>query len=92
VPPTKRNDAIIERMLRVARTGLPMKFVATAGGISRETLNEWRNADAALNQKIEKARLAAVEARPGDDTESVGKGLARLLASRQLDVGAIKPR
>ena len=61
--PTKRNDAIIERMLKVARTGLPMKFVATAGGISRETLNEWRNSDAGLNQKIEEARLAAVEAR-----------------------------
>jgi hypothetical protein len=61
--PTKRNDEVIEHMLRVARTGLPTKFIATAGGITRETLSEWRAADPALNRKIEEARMEGVERR-----------------------------
>ena len=61
--PTKRNDEVVERMLRVAKTGLPTKFIATAGGISRETLSEWRAADPALNQRIEEARMEGVERR-----------------------------
>jgi hypothetical protein len=50
-PPGKKNDAMIERILVTAPLGLPMSIVAGRCGITRETLGQWRAADAELDRK-----------------------------------------
>ena len=61
--PTKRNPEVINRILEIARTGLPMRFVATAGGISVETLSEWREHDPKFASEFAQAQLESVKRR-----------------------------
>ena len=46
-------------MLATARSGLPLKFVAQAGGIAYDVFLDWRGRDPAFDRAIEEARLAA---------------------------------
>jgi hypothetical protein len=59
--PTKKNAQAIARILKVARTGLPLKFAAQAGNIDAETLAQWRVKDPEFDRALSQARLAAVE-------------------------------
>jgi hypothetical protein len=59
--PTKKNAQAIARILKVARTGLPLKFAAQAGDIDAETLAQWRAKDPEFDRALSQARLAAVE-------------------------------
>jgi hypothetical protein len=61
--PTKKNAQAIARILKVARTGLPLKFAAQAGDISDEALSQWRAKDPEFNRALSQARLTAVEER-----------------------------
>jgi hypothetical protein len=61
--PSKKTPETIERILRVARTGLPLKFAAQAGSIDVETLSQWVAKDPELEQALTRARLEAVEER-----------------------------
>jgi hypothetical protein len=72
-PPTKKNAAAIERALDIARTGLPLHFVAQAAGITRETLQQWRNGDPEFNAAIESARLESVLKR-WKDIQKIAQG------------------
>jgi hypothetical protein len=59
--PPKKNPQVIARILKVARTGLPLKFAAQAGDIDAETLAQWRVKDPEFDRALSQARLAAVE-------------------------------
>jgi hypothetical protein len=61
--PTKKTAEAIARILKVVRTGLPLKFAAQAGNIEAETLSQWRAKDLEFAQSLEQARLEAVEKR-----------------------------
>ena len=61
--PTKRNSQGIERILKVAESGLPLHFCAQAGSITYETLLQWRKQDPEFDQLLQTARLKAVERR-----------------------------
>jgi hypothetical protein len=59
----QRNPEALERILKVLRTGLPMRFAAAAGNMSPETIYAWRDADPEVERKIEEARLESVQKR-----------------------------
>jgi hypothetical protein len=59
--PTKKTAQAVARILKVARTGLPLKFAAQAGDIDLDTLVLWRTKDSEFNRALSQARLAAVE-------------------------------
>ena len=59
--PPKKNAQALARILKVARTGLPLKFAAQAGNIDLDTLGQWRAKDSEFNRALSQARLAAVE-------------------------------
>jgi hypothetical protein len=59
--PPKKSPQVIARILKVARTGLPLKFAAQAGDIDAETLSQWRVKDPEFDRALSQARLAAVE-------------------------------
>jgi hypothetical protein len=59
--PPKKNPQVIARILKIARTGLPLKFAAQAGDIDAETLAQWRAKDPEFDRALSQARLAAVE-------------------------------
>jgi hypothetical protein len=59
--PPKKNAQTIERILKIARTGLPLKFAAQAGDIDAETLAQWRLKDPGFDHALSQARLEAVE-------------------------------
>jgi len=61
--PTKRSPEAIARILKIARTGLPLRFAASAGNISLETLREWRERDKEFARTLEAARLESVQRR-----------------------------
>jgi hypothetical protein len=61
-PPSKKNEAIIKRLIAAAKLGLPYGIVATRAGITRETLCQWRSKDADLDRRLEEARAEAAEA------------------------------
>jgi hypothetical protein len=61
--PPKKNPQVVARILKIARTGLPLKFAAQAGNIDAETLAQWRAKDPEFNQALSQARLEAVEKR-----------------------------
>jgi hypothetical protein len=61
--PTKKNAQAIARILKVARTGLPLKFAAQAGNIDADTLAQWCAKDPDFNRALSEARLEAVEKR-----------------------------
>src|SRR5260370_42687463 len=61
--PTKKNAQAIARILKVARSGLPLKFAAQAGDISDEALAQWRTKDPEFDRALSQARLEAVEKR-----------------------------
>jgi hypothetical protein len=61
--PTKKNQAAIARILKIARSGLPLKFAAQAGDIDAETLSRWRAKDPEFAQALSQAQLHAVEER-----------------------------
>src|SRR5690242_9174938 len=61
--PPKKSPQVIARILKIARTGLPLKFAAQAGDIDAETLAQWRAKDPEFNRAISQARLEAVEKR-----------------------------
>jgi hypothetical protein len=60
-PPTKKNEAIIKRLIAAAKLGLPYALVAARSGITRETLCQWRAKDADLDRRLEEARAEAAE-------------------------------
>jgi hypothetical protein len=60
--PTKKNEAIIERLITCAALGLPIRIVAQRCGISAETLCQWRSKDADLDRRLDEARAEAAEA------------------------------
>jgi hypothetical protein len=51
------------RIIKIARTGLPLHFAAKAGDVTEETLHQWRRTDPKCARDLEEARLAAVERR-----------------------------
>jgi hypothetical protein len=61
--PTKKNAQAIARILKIARTGLPLKFAAQAGNIDSDTLAQWRAKDPQFERALSQARLEAVEKR-----------------------------
>jgi hypothetical protein len=61
--PTKKNPLAVKRILKIAKSGLPLHFVAQAGDITRETLNQWRKLDRDFDRLLRAARLEAVERR-----------------------------
>jgi hypothetical protein len=60
-PPTKKNEAIVKRLIATARLGLPYGIVAQRAGITRETLCQWRAADPELDRRLDEARAEAAE-------------------------------
>src|SRR5262249_26780751 len=58
--PPKKNPQALARILKVARTGLPLKFAAQAGNIDLDTLGQWRARDPVFAKALSQARLAAV--------------------------------
>jgi hypothetical protein len=50
-------------MLATARSGLPLKFVAQAGGIAYDVFLDWRGRDPEFDRALEEARLASVQER-----------------------------
>jgi hypothetical protein len=60
-------------MLATARSGLPLKFVAQAGGVAYDVFLDWRGRDPAFNRAIEEARLASVQER-WEQIMKLGKG------------------
>ena len=74
-PPLKKTELAMERALRIAKTGLPLKFVATAASVTAETLLQWRKSDAVFNEAFEQARLEAVEKRWQTILKASEKGL-----------------
>ena len=60
-PPTKKNDAVVKRLIASARLGLPFAIVAQRAGITRETLCQWRSQDATLDRQLDEARAEAAE-------------------------------
>jgi hypothetical protein len=61
--PTKKSPQTIAKILKIARTGMPLYFAASAGNISLDTLMIWKREDPELNKAIEQARLVAARAR-----------------------------
>jgi hypothetical protein len=61
-PPSKKNEAIIKRLIAAARLGLPYGIVSARAGITRETLCQWRAKDADLDRQLDEARAEAAEA------------------------------
>jgi hypothetical protein len=61
--PTKKNAQALARILKIARTGLPIKFAAQAADIDPDTLAQWCVKDPEFNRALSQARLAAVEER-----------------------------
>ena len=61
--PPKKNPQVVARILKIARTGLPLKFAAQAGHIDPETLAQWRVKDPEFDRALSQARLEAVETR-----------------------------
>jgi hypothetical protein len=61
--PTKRTPQVIEDILATARMGLPIRFAAIAGGITVETLGEWRADDPEFGRAFELAGLESVKHR-----------------------------
>lgn len=59
--PSKKSAQAIARILKVARTGLPLKFAAQAGNIDLDTLGQWRAKNPEFDQALSQARLIAVE-------------------------------
>ena len=55
-PPSKKNEAIVKRLIAAARLGLPFTVVAQRAGITRETLCQWRSSDAALDRALDESR------------------------------------
>jgi len=62
-PPSKKTAEVLQKMIEVARSGLPLRFVAAAGGISQQTLCDWRDSDPAFGLAIEQARAESVRER-----------------------------
>jgi hypothetical protein len=62
-PPTKKTPEIVQKMIEVARTGVPLRFVAAAGGVAYQTLSDWRDNDLAFGLAIEQARSESVRER-----------------------------
>jgi hypothetical protein len=60
-PPTKKNEAVITRLIATARLGLPYAIVAQRAGITRETLTQWRHLDPELDRRLDEARAEAAE-------------------------------
>ena len=71
--PTKKTPQVVARMLATARSGLPLKFVAQAGGIAYDGFLDWRNRDSEFDQALEQARLASVQER-WEQIMKLGKG------------------
>ena len=71
--PTKKTPQAVARMLATARSGLPLKFVAQAGGIAYDVFLDWRNRDSEFDQALEQARLASVQER-WEQIMKLGKG------------------
>jgi hypothetical protein len=61
------------RIIKVAASGLPLRFAAQAGDITEETLLQWRKEDPKFARNLEQARLAAVERR-WERIEKAAKG------------------
>jgi hypothetical protein len=62
-PPSKKTPEIVQKMIEVARTGVPLRFVAAAGGVAQQTLTDWRDSDPAFGLAIEQARSESVRER-----------------------------
>jgi hypothetical protein len=60
-PPTKKNEAIIKRLIATARLGLPYGIVAQRCGITRETPTQWRHQSPDLDRALDEARAEAAE-------------------------------
>jgi hypothetical protein len=54
--PTKRNPEVIGRILKALKVGVTLEQAATYGGISYDTLNEWRKAFPDFAEACKKAR------------------------------------
>lgn len=73
--PSKKTALAMERALRIAKTGLPIKFCAIAASVTAEGLLQWRKSDAVFNEAFEQARLEAVEKRWETIRKASEKGL-----------------
>lgn len=61
-------------MLATARLGMPLSFVAIRGGISRETLTQWRAADPEFSARLDEARVECAEEKWKQILASAKKG------------------
>ncbi len=75
--PAEKNADAMERALRIAKTGLPLRFAAEAAAITTETLRQWRLDDPEFCAAFDQVRLAAVEARWETIRKASEKGLPR---------------
>jgi hypothetical protein len=81
--PSKKTAEAIARILKVVRTGLPLKFAAQAGNIEAETLSQWRAKDVEFAQALEQAQLESVEKR--------WKTIAKAAEDRVSANGEVRP-
>lgn len=54
--PTKRTPEAVSRILKALKLGVSLEQAATYGGISYDTLNEWRKAFPDFSEACKKAR------------------------------------
>ena len=59
--PSKKDPEAIRRALKVAKSGLPLRFIAAAANVSTETLLQWRRSDEKFDRDLETARLVGVQ-------------------------------
>jgi hypothetical protein len=70
---TKKSAEVVNQILAACRLGLPLKFCASAGAITSETLRQWRIDDASFNMAVERARGEFVKKR-WEDIKKQGIG------------------
>jgi transposase-like protein len=71
--PSKKTREAIAAALEVAKSGLPLRFIAAGAHVSVETLSRWREDDPEFNQRLESARLEGVKQK-WDQILAAGRG------------------
>lgn len=61
--PTVRTKFVADRLCACIRRGMPFNMACSAVGISKSIFSQWRNEDAAFQERIEKAVAEGVDAR-----------------------------
>jgi hypothetical protein len=59
--PTKKTDALIDRLIEWIESGKTLRTFARSEGINASTIYDWRDEDPALAQRLARARERAAE-------------------------------